>query len=137
MSLILSMLSGILLRACISLALRIDRHLLSVEVRPTIPLAPCSKAFPPYLKAQQTQMQMFKVDRKRGISGPSSVRLTSTVQNSHLKIRSLITSITMFTTIITAHGSPVLDHRAVDRRSLQLAGYGLGTVPLHLRTTEP
>ena len=137
MSLILSMSSGILLRACISLALPIDRHLPSVEVRPTIPLAPYSKAFPQYLKAQQTQMPMFKVDRKRGISGPSSVRLISTAQNSHLKIRSLITSITMFTTITTAHGLPVLDHRAVDRRSLQLAGYGLGTVPLHPQTTEP
>ena len=136
MSPILSTSNGILLRACISLALPIDHLLLLVEVRPTIPLRPCSKAFPPYLKAQQTQMQVSKVDRKRGISGPSSIQITSTAQNSHLRIHFLITSITTFT-IIIAHGSPALDRRAVDRRSLQQAGYGLGMVPMHLRTTEP
>ena len=81
------------------------------------PFGPCCKASLPYLKAQQIQTQMFKVDRKLGISRPSSVRLTFTAQNSHLEIRFLIINITMFTTIVTAHGFTVLDRRVVDRSS--------------------
>ena len=134
MSPISSMSNGILLRACISLALPIAHLLLWVEVRPTTPSRPCSKAFPLYLKAQQ--MQTCNVDRKGGTSGPSSIQLTSTARNLRLRIRFPTISIT--TSIITiAHGFPVPDHRAVDRRSPQQAGYGLRMAPMHLRTTEP
>lgn len=136
MSLISSMSNGILLRVCTSLAPPIDHLLLWVEVRPMIPSRPFSKAFPPYSKAQQTQMQMPRVDRKRGTFGPSSIQLISTAQNLRLRIRSLTTSITTFTTII-ALGLPSPVRPAVDRRSQQLAGYGLKTVPTDLRTTEP
>lgn len=135
MSQISSTLNGILLRACTSLALPIDHLLLWVEVKPMIPSRPCFKAFLPYLKAQQTQMQMSRVDRKRGICGPYSIQLILTVRNLPLRTRFLITSITTFT-IMVAHGLPALVRRAVDRRLQQLAEYGLRTVPMHLRTTE-
>ena len=130
-----SMLNGILLRAYISLALPIDHLLLWLEVRPTMPLRPCSKAYLPYLKAQQTQMQIPRVDRKRGLSGPSSTQVTPTVQNLYLRTHSLTTSIIIFT-IIILHGFPVLGPQAVDRRSLQRAESGPRAVPMHLRMTE-
>ena len=136
MSPISSTLNGLLLQACTLLAPPIDHLLLWVEVRPTIPSRPCSKAFPPSSKVQQTQTQMFKVDRKGGISGPSSIQLTSTAQNSHLRIRFLTTSITTFT-IIIIHGFSVPDPQAVATPSLQQAGSGLRMVLMHLRTIEP
>lgn len=126
--------NGILLQACTSLAPPIDHPRLWVEVRPMIPWHPCSKASPPYLKAQQTQMQMPRVDRKLGLSGLYSIQRIFTAQNLHLRIRFLITSIITFT-IIIAHGLPLPVHRAVDRRLQQPAGYGLRTVPMHLRMT--
>ena len=131
----LSMSNGILLRACTSLAPPIDRLLLWVEVRPMIPLRLCFKVFPPYLKAQQMQMRMPRVDRKREVSGPCSIQFISTAQTLHLRIPFLATSITT-STIIMAHGPPAPGRRAVDRRSQQPAGYGLRTVPMHLQTTE-
>ena len=127
--------NGIPPRACTSLALPIDHLLLWVEVRPMTPSRPYSKAFPPYLKAQQVQTQTPRVDRKRGISGPPSNQLISTVQNLHLRIPFLITSITTFT-IIIAHGCPALVRRVGDRHSQRPGGYGLRTVPMHLQPTE-
>lgn len=135
MSQISSTSNGILPRACISLALPIDHLLQWVEVRPMTPSHLCSKAFPPYLKAQQTQTSTLRADRKRGISGPSSIHLISTVQNLRLRIPFLITSITTFT-IIIAQGLPARVRPVGDRRSQQPGGYGLKTVPMHLRTTE-
>ena len=125
--------NGILLRVCTSLAPPIDHLLLWVEVRPMIPWRPCSKAFPPYLKALQTQMEISRVDRKRGISGLCSIQRIFTAQNLHLRIHFPITSIITFT-IIIARGLPLPVHRAVDRRLQQPAGYGLRTVPIPLRT---
>lgn len=127
--------NGILPRVCTSLALPIDHLLLWVEVRPMTPSRRCFKAFPPYLKAQQMQTQTPRVDRKRGISGPSSNQPISTARNLHLRILFLITSITTFT-IIIAHGRPALVRRVGDRHSQQPGGYGLRTVPMHLQTTE-
>lgn len=133
MNRILSMSNGILLRVCTSLVPPIDHLLLWVEVRPMIPWRPCSKAFPPYLKALQTQMEIPRVDRKRGISGLYSIQRIFTAQNLRLRIHFPITSIITFT-IIMAHGLPLPVHRAADRRLQQPAGYGLRTVPMPLRT---
>ena len=134
MSLISSMSNGILLRVCTSLAPPIDHLLLWVEVRPMIPSRPFSKVFPPYSKA--LQMQMPRVERKRGTFGLYSIQLISTAQNLRLRIRFLTTSITTFTTII-ALGLPPPVRPAVDRHSQQQVEYGLRTVPTDLRTTEP
>lgn len=136
MNQILSMSNGTLLRVCTSLAPQFGHLLLWVEVRPVIPSRLCSKAFPPYLKAQQTQMQMQmpRVDRKQEISVLYSIQLMSTAQSSHLRIRFLITSITT-SIIIIVHGLPPPVRQAVDSRSQQPAGYGLRIGPMHLRTT--
>ena len=125
--------SGISLRVSTSLAPPIDHHLLWVEVRPMIPWRPCSKAFPPYLKALQTQMEMPRVDRKRGVSALYSIQRIFTAQNLHLRIHFPITSIITFT-ITIARGLPLPVHRVVDRRLQQPAGYGLRMVPMPLRT---
>lgn len=133
MSQILSMSNGTLLRVCTSLAPLFGHLLPWVVVRPMIPSSrPCSKVFPPYLKAQQTQMQMPKVDRKREIFAPDSIQLMSIAQNLHLRIHFLITT---FFIVIIAPGLPPLVRPAVDRRSQQLTGYGLNTGPMRLRTT--
>ena len=113
-----SMLNGILLQVCTSLALRIAHLLPWVEDRSMIPLRPSFKAFQIYLKELQTQMPL--VDRKRGTSGAYNIQLILTARALHLRIHFLATSITTSITII-ARGFPGLVRRAVDRPSQQLA----------------
>ena len=113
-----SMLNGILLRVCTSLALPTDQLLPWVEDRSMIPLRPSFKAFPIYLKELQTQTPL--VDRKRGTFGAYNIQLTFTARVLHLRIHFLTTSITTSITII-ARGFPALVRRAVDRPSHQLA----------------
>ena len=130
-----SMWNGILLRACISLALPIDHLLLWLEIRPTTLLPPCSKVYLPYLKAQQTQMQIPRVDRRQGRSGPFTTQVIYTVQNLYLRTHSLTNSIIIFTTIMP-HGVLVRGLRALDRRSPQQVESGPRAVPTHLQMTE-
>ena len=132
-----SMLNGILLRACTLLAHPTDHLLLGLETRQTIPSRPSSKAFQPYLKAQQAHMPipMPRVDCNRGVSGPYSIRFIRTAQMLHLKVPFLTTSITTFTIIIT-HGLAVPVRRVADSPSQQRAGYGPRMVPMHLRIAE-